>query len=170
MGHYSSSKNKGGKATLLKSKKIPPLYYKEDARIRWGKVDSQLNSEVTYRMHRYYTPVICHVPVTVLSSEKVPEWKRKGRRRRWGERDDGKGGWGARGGGGQDREEDLLGKLQSQFELSLHHFMRLSQHAEGGNVAISGTHIFSKFGFSENLAELVFGAESVTSFTKIATT
>lgn len=131
MGHYSSSKNKGGKATLLKSEKIPPLYYKEDARIRWGKVESQLNSEVTYRTHHYYTPVICHVPVTVLSSEKVPEWKRKGRRRRWGGRDDGKGGRGAGGGGGQDREEDLLGMLQSQFELSLQHFMRLPQHAEG---------------------------------------
>lgn len=115
--------------------------------------------------HSYYTPVICHGPVTVLSSEKVPEWKRKG-----GGRDDGKGGRGAGGGSGQYRAEDLLGMLQSQFELSLHHFMRLSQHVEGDNVAISGTHIFSKFEFSENLAESVFGAESVTSFTKIATT
>ena len=150
--------------------KTPPLDSKEDARIRWGKVTSQWNSEVTLRTRSHHTPATCDVPVTVLSSEKVPEWKRKGRRSRRGGRDDGEGGRAAGVGRGQNREEDLPGKPLSQSEHFLYHFMRLSQHVEGGNVAISGAHIFSKFRFSEDLAESVFGAESVASFAKIAAT
>ena len=80
---------------MPKSKKTPPLYNKEDVRIRRGKVEIQLHSEVTYSTNSYYTPIICHVPVTVLSSEEVQERKMKERRR---ER---RGTGGGRGGGGR---------------------------------------------------------------------
>lgn len=112
MGHYFSSKNKGKKATLPKSKKAPPLYNKEDVTIRYGK-------PATLGHHfrdSYSTSVIHQVPVTVLSSGEVRGRKRK-RKRRVGKKGRGKGGGRGEGRGKEGGRNGKIDLFNPALEL-----------------------------------------------------